>query len=225
MPSILLIRHAQASFGTADYDKLSQRGQAQTDALVAGLERRRIRADRVVSGGLRRQRDTAVPCAAAAGVELEIDERWDEYVDRDILGHHSDVAAGLEQQPGDAPLSSREFQEILNRALKAWIAAGEGGPAEETWPQFLERATAALGEVAAGLGKGQTALVVSSGGVIAALSASLMGLPPEALVAFNHVSINTGMTKLVVGRGGTTLVSANEHAHLEEADASLVTYR
>jgi broad specificity phosphatase PhoE len=225
MPSILLIRHAQGSFGTADYDQLSDRGHAQTKALVAGLERRGIRADRVLSGGLRRQRETAAPCAEAAAVELEIDERWAEYVDRDILGHHSEVAAGLEQHPGDAPLSSREFQEILNRALTAWIAAGEGGPAAETWPQFQARATAALEDVAAGLGKGQTALVVSSGGVIAALSASLMRLPNEALIAFNHVSINTGITKLVVGRGGTTLISANEHAHLEEADAGLVTYR
>jgi broad specificity phosphatase PhoE len=225
MPSILLIRHAQASFGTDDYDQLSERGHTQTEALVAGLARRGIQADRVISGGLRRQRETAAPCAAAAGVELEIDERWDEYVDRDILSHHSEVPAGLEHQAGDAPLSSREFQEILNRALQAWIAAGSDGPARETWPGFEARVTSALHEVAARLGKGQTALVVSSGGVIAALSAGLMGLPPQALVAFNHVSINTGITKLVVGRGGTTLVSANEHAHLDEADPSLVTYR
>ena len=225
MPSILLIRHAQASFGTADYDQLSELGHAQTEALVAGLARRGIQADRVISGGLRRQRDTAAPCAAAAGVELEIDERWDEYVDRDILGHHSEVAAGLEQQPGDAPLSSREFQEILNRALRAWVSAGPDGAADETWPGFEARVSAALDDVAGGLGKGRTALVISSGGVIAALSARLMGLPPESLVAFNHVSINTGITKLVVGRGGTTLVSANEHAHLDEAGGSLVTYR
>ena len=95
----------------------------------------------------------------------------------------------------------------------------------ETWAQFHARVTGALNHLAGSLGKGQTALVFSSGGVIAALSASLMELPPQALVAFNHVSINTGITKLVVGRGGTTLVSANEHAHLEEADAGLVTYR
>jgi broad specificity phosphatase PhoE len=225
VPSILLIRHAQASFGTADYDQLSEQGHAQTQALVSGLQRRGIHADRVISGGLRRQRDTAAPCAAAVGVELEIDERWDEYEDRDILGHHSDVPAGLEQQPGDPPLSSREFQEILNRALDAWIVAGEAGPTRETWTRFHSRVNDALAEVASGLGKGQTALVISSGGVIAALSAGLMRLPPQALVAFNHVSINTGITKLVVGRGGITLVSANEHAHLDEADVGLVTYR
>jgi len=225
VPTVLLIRHAQASFGTADYDLLSERGHAQTKALVTGLERRGIHADRVVSGGLRRQLETASPCATALGLEVDVDERWDEYGDRDVLEHHGDVPAGLEQRPGDAALSSREFQEILNRALLAWIAAGADSPSSETWAQFQARVSGALGDVAAGLGRGQTALVFSSGGVIAALSAALMELPPQALVAFNHVSINTGITKLVVGRGGTTLVSANEHAHLEEADPGLITYR
>ena len=217
MPSILLIRHAQASFGSADYDVLSDTGHAQTAALVAGLERRGIRADQVVSGGLRRQRDTAEPCASAVAVPLQIDERWDEYEDRDILTHHSEVAAGLEHLPGDAPLSSRAFQEILNQALAGWIEAGERSHSQETWDQFSTRTQGALSDLAGSLGKGQTALVISSGGVIAALCAALMGLPPTALIAFNHVSINTGIAELTVGRGGITLVSSNEHAHLEEA--------
>lgn len=179
----------------------------------------------MISGSLRRQRDTASPCAAAFEVELEIDERWDEYVDRDILEHHAQVPAGLEHRPGDAPLSSREFQEILNAGLRAWITAGETSPSAEPWPRFQARVDAALGELAAELGRGQTALVISSGGVIAALSARLLGLPPEALVRFNHVSINTAITKLTVGRGGTTLISSNEHAHLEEVDGALLSYR
>lgn len=225
IPSILLIRHAQASFGAADYDVLSERGHEQTTALVAGLERRGIRADRVVCGTLRRQRDTAGPCAVAAGAELETDGRWDEYDDRGILAHHSAIPAGLEHHAGDAPLSSREFQEILNRALESWIAAGDEGPSQETWPAFERRLAGALEELASELRSGQTALVVSSGGAIAALSARLMGLAPQALITFNHVSINTGITKVTVGRGGTTLVSANEHAHLEEAGPGLISYR
>jgi hypothetical protein len=37
------------------------------------------------------------------------------------------------------------------------------------------------------------------------------------------VTVNAGVTKVVRGRSGTTLVSFNEHGHLE-ADG-LVTYR
>jgi broad specificity phosphatase PhoE len=184
-----------------------------------------VAANRVISGALRRQRDTAAPCAEAVGSEVMIDERWDEYADRDILSHHATVPAGLEHRSGDAPLSSREFQEILNDALRKWIHAGADGPCMETWPQFLGRATGALEDAAASLGKGETALVVSSGGVIAALTATLLGVPPDALIAFNHVSVNTGITKLAIGRGGTTLISSNEHAHLEAAGPALITYR
>jgi broad specificity phosphatase PhoE len=225
LPTIYLIRHAQGSFGSEDYDVLSERGHEQVAALVGGLQIRGVRAVRVVSGALRRQRDTALPCAAAAGVDLSMDARWDEYRDRDILEHHGSVAVGLERHAGDAPLSSRKFQAILNGALRAWIDAGGDGPCSETWPAFRSRALAALEELAESLGSGEAALAVSSGGVIAALTAALMGLPDHSLVAFNHVSINAAITKLAVGRGGITVISVNEHAHLERDGRSLVSYR
>ena len=52
-----------------------------------------------------------------------------------------------------------------------------------------------------------------------------MGLAPAAMIALNHVSINAAITKLTVGRGGISVVSVNEHAHLESDAGSLVTYR
>ncbi len=222
---MLLIRHAQASFGASDYDVLSERGQQQVRALAAGLQRRGVAAKLVLAGSLRRQLDTAAPCAEAMGVELTVDDRWNEYDDRDILSHYGGVPAGLEHRPGDDALSSRDFQRLLNLALAEWIAAGSASPCAESWPQFLGRAGAALDDVVSGLGKGQTALVASSGGVIAALTATLLRVPPEAMITFNHVSVNTAISKLAVGRGGTTLISCNDHAHLEEADPELISYR
>lgn len=225
MPRILLIRHAQASFAAARYDVLSDRGKGQVEALVAGLERRGIVANQVITGDLQRQRDTAQPCAAALGLTARIDPRWNEYDDRDILVNHASTLGGLERRPGDPALSSQQFQQILNDALGQWIRAGAAGPSQEPWPRFLGRVTAALGQVVDGLGRGQTALVVSSGGAIAAITAALLSVPADAMIAFNHVSINTGITKLAVGRSGTTLVSSNEHAHLDEAGGALISYR
>ncbi len=227
MPSILLVRHAQASFGGERYDVLSDHGRVQVEALAADLRRRGVRIDEVVSGDLDRQRDTAAPIAEAAGVGLRVDARWNEYATGDILSSHSDAAVREERQPRDdtPPVSSREFQAILERALHAWIDAGAGGPAEEPWPAFAGRVEAALAELAGGLGSGRTALVATSGGPLAAACVHLLGLPAPAFVAFNRVTVNTGITKVAVGRGGTTLVSFNEHAHLEQGEPSLVTYR
>jgi broad specificity phosphatase PhoE len=227
MPTILLIRHAQGSFGSADYDVLSELGHQQIAALVAGLERRGLVPARVISGDLRRQRETAEPCAAAAGLEVALDERWNEFDDADVMAHHSASLARLERQPLDdsPPLSSREFQAILDEGLQAWVSAGAASQCRQPWPSFLGEVRSALDDVAAELSSGEAAVVVSSSGVIAALATSLFGLPPEAFVALNHVAVNTGVSKVVLGRRGLTMVSYNEHAHLEEPGGRLVSYR
>lgn len=227
MPTVVFVRHAQASYGAADYDVLSERGHAQVAVLVDSLRRRGIVPVRVVSGTFRRHRDTAEPCAVAAHVDVTLDERWNEYDDADILTHHSTSRVRVDTQPGeDVPaVSSREFQQILDRALRDWIAAGVSTACREAWLAYHDRVMAAMTAAADGLGKGQSALVISSGGTIAALAASVLGLPPTAFVALNQVAVNTGVTKMVLGRSGTTLVSYNEQAHLDEARGGLVTYR
>jgi broad specificity phosphatase PhoE len=224
MPAVLLIRHGQASFGTADYDVLSETGVLQAAAVHAALAERGIAVDRLVSGSLRRQLDTLKPWTDA-GAEVSVDARWDEYDSEDVLGAHATVPASPERHDGDAapPMTSRRFQEVIDPALRAWVEAGADGPAAETWPMFRERVTEALRDLIASLRSGETAAVSTSGGPIGALCAQLLGVPDTALVAFNRVTINAAITKLVSGRGGTTLVSFNEHAHLEPA--GLVTYR
>lgn len=227
VPTILLTRHAQASFGASDYDVLSQHGHAQALALADELTRRGVPLEQVVSGSLARQRDTAAPVAAAMGCEVTVDARWDEYDTDDVLAHHSTTPVRAHRTPGsDAPaVSSRDFQDLLDRALPAWIAAGDGGATAEAWPGFAARIGTALADVADGLRSGQTTLVCTSSGVVAATCVALLGLAPEAFVALNRVTVNAGVTKVVHGRRGTTLVSFNEHAHLEREGRSLVTYR
>lgn len=212
MPTVLLVRHGQASFGGEDYDVLSERGRAQSARLAADLARRGVRFERVVSGSLARQRDTA----AALG-EFTVDPRWDEYDADDILAHHSTSAVRLERR-GPVTVSPREFQDALEAALLGWVAAGDASPARETWPAFAGRVAAALDAAAE-----RSTVVSTSGGVIAAACVALLGVAPAAFVALNRVTINAGVTKVVRGRSGTTLVSFNEHAHLEPD--GLVTYR
>jgi broad specificity phosphatase PhoE len=212
VPTVLLVRHGQASYGGPDYDVLSERGRAQAERLGADLARRGFRAERVVSGRLARQRDTA----AVLGDHV-VDPRWDEYDADDILAHHSASGARLER-PGLVALSPREFQDVLEDALLAWVAAGEDSPCAETWPAFAARVAAGL-EAAAE----RPTLVCTSGGAIAAACVSLLGIEPAGFVALNRVTVNTGVTKVVRGRSGISLVSFNEHAHLEAP--GLITYR
>lgn len=227
MPTILLARHGQASFGGGDYDVLSSAGVAQSAALARELVSRKLTVDRVVSGSLRRQLDTAGPSAAALGCAVAVDPRWNEYDIDNILAAHSRTPA-RPSRPADAAgraVSSREFQELLDQALLEWIRAGDESPATESWPAFAARVSAGLTNAVEELGPGSTGLVFTSGGVLAAVCVDLLALPESSLLNFNRVTVNTGVTKVIHGRRGSTLVSFNEHAHLERTTPSLVTYR
>ncbi len=223
MPTVLLVRHGQASFGASDYDVLSPLGQRQSALVAESLAQRGYQPSRIVTGGLRRQIDTA---AALAGPAPAVDGRWDEYDSDSVLSHHSEATVRLDGNgAGVGSLSSREFQAILEPALLAWIETADRSPATQSWPRFSGDAAAALADLAAALGRGETAVVVTSGGVIAALVGSLLGAPAAAFAALNRVIVNTGVTKLAIGASGTTLISFNDHSHLEAVDRELVTYR
>ncbi|MGO9958833.1 MAG: histidine phosphatase family protein [Solirubrobacteraceae bacterium] len=227
MPTVLLVRHAQASFGGPDYDVLSPRGREQAEAVARELAARPLDVARLLTGSLRRQRETAEPAAALLARPVLVDPRWNEYEMDAILATHSTTPVRADLEPGSrqAPVPAAEFQDLLEAAISSWIEAAADGPAAETWPSFAGRVRAALRDAVGGLPAGSTALVFTSGGVVAAVCAALMELPPPALIMFNRVSVNTGITKLVTGRRGVTVVSFNEHTHLEHSRPSLVTYR
>ncbi len=225
MPTVLLVRHAQASFGSEDYDVLSPTGVEQAEVLAGALARRQLNVTRIVSGPARRQRETAAACAAFAGPEVAVDERWDEYLTDDVLAVHSRVAASLDGTgAGGEQITSREFQQVLDGALDAWIAAGAEGGTRQTWPDFLASRKAALADLAGALGSGETGLTFTSGGTIAALAADLLG-HADLFPRLNRVLVNTGITKLTVGRAGLSLIAFNEHAHLDDGGGQLLTYR
>ena len=64
MGTLVLIRHGQATYGEADYDRLSSRGEDQASALGAFLAEQRI--DPVFAGPLRRQQETVAARREAA---------------------------------------------------------------------------------------------------------------------------------------------------------------
>lgn len=208
MPVVLLVRHGQASFGAEDYDHLSDLGRRQAALVGAELRRRGLRDPLVVSGSLRRQRDTAA--LALPGAEVHEDPRWDEYDHLELLQRYAEVPGG------PAPTSSRDVQGLLDRALAAWVGDGDAGG----WPAFAGAAVAALTELVGRLGRGRDGVVFTSGGVVAAVCAHLLGGGASTVVALNRVTVNAAVTKLIAGSTGVQLSAFNEHAHVPAGDVS-----
>lgn len=228
MPTILLIRHGQASFRTANYDVLSERGRSQAQRLRNALQTRGVKPELIVTGSLRRQIDTAALVRSAGWPEPLVDERWNEYEADDVITSHGNSSARLQTADGDtAPvLSSREFQRVLDSALLTWIAHAERSGCRTTWPQFLGRGHSALTALASALGRGETGIAFTSAGTISAVCVAVLELPAEGFVPLNRVQVNTGITKIVYGERGASMISFNDHAHLEPSeDGSLLTFR
>src|SRR5688572_31392492 len=103
MSTLYLVRHGQASFGTDNYDRLSSTGREQAQELgryFAGLAAQGDRIDRIYSGSLQRQTETADIIATALGDStppISIEPAFDEY-DSDVILHAFAKSLTPEQQ-------------------------------------------------------------------------------------------------------------------------------
>ena len=224
MAVVLLVRHGQASFDGPDYDVLSGIGERQS--AVVGRRLAGLGVSRLVHGGLRRQTQTADVCLRELGdgVTRVRDDRWDEYdsgpiVERAFPPGSDAPDPATEQDP------RRAFQQRFEVAIERWTDGHHDDEYDETYPAFQARVRDALADLAADLDRSETAVVATSGGVIAAVCAQHMGLSAAGWAHLNRVVVNSSLTKLVLGRSGTTLLTINDHAHLEDQPRELLTYR
>jgi broad specificity phosphatase PhoE len=217
MAVIYLIRHAQASFGARDYDKLSALGEQQARRLGETLSD--VKPDVVVSGSMRRHAQTAT----LAGFTPEVDNGYDEFDHEQVIIAHKPAYRLRPVMLADLARTGnpqRAFQDMFTAATQRWIDGGDGYA--ESFQDFCERSEAAVRRTAERLGKGGTALVFTSGGPIAAVVSRLLSGGNGLWAKLNPVTINSAITKVVSGRRGLTVVSYNEHVHV---GSELLSYR
>lgn len=217
MGVVLLVRHGQASFGADDYDVLSPTGWEQGRTLGRWLRERGVAPTGVVRGSMRRHRETLEALLEGAGwsepAAHDEDDRWDEFDHLSVVGAYPDLPEG--------ELDRRAFQEVFELATQRWSTGEHDGDYAETYAGFRARTRAALGAATEQAGSGRSVVVVTSGGVVAALGAVLLlgdDADPATYAAtwqrLNTVCANTSVTRVVVGRGGPRLLTFNEHEHL-----------
>jgi broad specificity phosphatase PhoE len=213
---VLLVRHGQASFGSENYDALSPLGFEQARMLGAALAARRIVADAVVHGTMRRHLETAQTCAEAAGwsAPATVDAGWDEFDFLSVLAVHP-------HDYGPEPTKA-EFQRLFEDATAAWIAGADRAYAE-TFEAFTARVHEAVERLRSHDG---TVAVFSSGGPIAWAVAEVLtdGGSADLWTRLNRMAVNAALTRLVTGSRGTNLLTYNDQSHLDGVKGA-VTYR
>lgn len=231
MSTLYLVRHGQASFGTDNYDQLSSVGREQVQLLGQFFVETGEKIDRIYSGALQRQRETADIVAAALGLAepVAIDSAFDEY-DGDVI-LRSFAASLTPEQLAEAgwpglKTDRRRFQFFLERAARAWVDARIEAADMVPWLGFHGRITTALTEIMTREGRSKTLLLSTSGGVIGTIVAHVLGLSNHMGVELNWAVHNASITRLIYSADKVSLSMFNALPHLErDGRRQLITYR
>lgn len=237
MAEILLVRHGQASFGTDDYDCLSELGEKQAHWAGEFLQRSGVKLDAIYSGALKRQQQTAqrvVTSYANNGLILPepiIDARFNELDNEAQMHQLGPVLAKTNPQLNDlikgSAYDTKQFQKLLKVVFFHWVLDNPQVDGLESWPDFKARTTTALSEICKVQGRGKTIAAFTSGGVIATLVAHVMGMPDSKVYSVFEPLINASITRLLYNDDEISMLSYNEHSHLPlvSNEANSVSFR
>ena len=231
MSTIYLVRHGQGSFGTDNYDRLSQIGREQVRMLGAHLAETEERIDRIYSGSLNRQRETAELLAAElrATPPITIEGAFDEYESDAILRCFAGSLTPQQLEDAGWPglrTDRRRFQFFLERAARAWVEAQIEAEDMTSWSSFHGRIVAALQRLMRAEGRSKTLIVSTSGGVIGTIVAHVLGLANHVGIELNWAVHNASITRLIYNADKVTLSMFNALPHLDrEGRRKLITYR
>ncbi len=162
MAAIYLIRHGQASFGKADYDKLSQKGIEQ--AKILGKHWQSLaKPEQVFSGTLLRQKETAehffsaffatknIAAYSQDGFLVSEDAGFNEFNHLDVLAQYKAewqnplaISEYITLHKKEHTKSKNDaFQQEFMQAFNRWMS-GEYDGYQESWQQFKQRCIDAL---------------------------------------------------------------------------------
>lgn len=218
MGTLHLVRHGQASFGEADYDRLSELGSRQCHALGQYFAERGIAFEAVLLGTLRRHAQSLSALdegyASAAGA-LPHALEWPGLNEYDSEAVIRTVYSGPLAKP-DSPEVYRHHFRLLREGLAKWMSGAAQPEGMPSWAAFVAGVAGALDHVKA-RHEGHV-LLVSSGGPIATAVQQVLGAPSEAMIELNLRIRNSSLTQFSVTPKRLSLDSFNHVPHLDRPE-------
>jgi broad specificity phosphatase PhoE len=227
---VYFIRHAQA--GTRDnYDVLSDLGREQARLLGEHLVEHRVELGAIISGDMRRQRETAQIAAEAlsqaglAPAEVTVDSRWNEF---SLISVYRAISARMIEQDPEFARDFKEMQEAIRcephatggatgrcdaAVIRAWMENRYAEYQGESWADFKARIRASAGALDE-IDSGRALAVFTSATPVAIQTALALDLPDEGLLKVLGVIYNSSITVLRRRNGDSRLLSFNSTPHL-----------
>jgi broad specificity phosphatase PhoE len=145
MGTLYLVRHGQASFGAADYDKLSELGHRQSVRLGEHFAQKGLRFDAVMAGTLRRHLETL------AGIREGMQHQgehlpWEGLNEYDSEAIIATVHPEKLQKPTSPEMYRAHFR-LLRDGLAKWMAGVVSPQGMPSYEQFVDGVASALDHV------------------------------------------------------------------------------
>ncbi|MGI9274073.1 MAG: histidine phosphatase family protein [Endozoicomonas sp.] len=215
MSEVYFVRHGQASFGAANYDKLSPLGHQQSEWLGQYFHEREVQFDRVLLGDLVRHRETldgilkGMSLTGSNPPLTQICPELNEFAFGQLLQAYLTAFPGESVPENPSP---EVFFKYLRKAMQLWARNELDGP--ESWHSFEGRVLEIL-QLLQHQCRGERVLVVSSGGAIAMALVKILKAPKETVVELNLQTRNTAVSHCYFNERSMRLTSFNHVPHLD----------
>jgi broad specificity phosphatase PhoE len=239
MGNLFLVRHAQASFLEQNYDKLSERGEAQARLLGQYWVQRNVVFDRACTGPCARQQDTATLIrdeyrkSALSFPEPLVVPGFDEYQGEAVVERSLPELVKIDQtvrdlhtafeSSSDSARKRVTFQKLFEAVIGKWVDGAVPLPGVETWSEFCSRVNSGLTKFLVSAGRGERVAIVTSGGPIAVAMQLALNLSPQRTLQVSWMSRNCSWSEFLYSKDRLTLSAFNVHPHLSES--AMLTYR
>jgi broad specificity phosphatase PhoE len=235
MSRLILIRHAQASFLSPDYDQLSPLGEAQARALGEHWLNLGVELDEVIVGPRKRHTQTAAILGAVyqergrvmpeAEAHPELDEHFVDQLLEDplegLLQRHPQLRSLAEdyRKAGDADALQRRFQRLFEALCRLWQTGAQGTESIESWDQFQSRVESTIRTFVSRSCRNRTIAVFTSVGPISAVLHAVLRCPPQQAFELGWRLKNCSVTELIFSGERISLDQLNNVAHLPDPAA------
>jgi broad specificity phosphatase PhoE len=222
VPKIIFVRHGQAQFGQANYDKLSEVGHEQAVALGKAIFEQGITIDHWVRGDMVRHEETLRGISQGMRTQVSHQIVTPDLNEYDFTGQLNARFVGSK-----APVGLHTDRKTHFRALRETLALWQNDKIlnpPESWAAFETRLKRAQ-QTIFGL-EGDTILVVSSGGAISKIVANALGVSHAKQVDLQLQIKNASMSTFIYSRrtGGFFLNAFNETPFVSAKTQHLLTY-
>ena len=229
MSELYLVRHAQASFGAANYDQLSDLGHRQSRWLGEHLRKRNIKFDQLVLGDMVRHEQTITGICAGMqtdGADRTVLPGLNEYNFIAMTESYTQSNADdpLIQAIADNPDDKRHHFRLLRKVLTLWTQ-DKVANVPESWSDFKARVLDAQQQIIAMADSGNRILAIGSGGSISTFIGLVIGIPDDNIFDLNLQYKNTAISHFFFNAKKMNLTGFNSTPHLDSNEMEqYITY-